>query len=157
MLEAERRRRKQSETQLRTALQEQALALAQATEERYRAETAEMQALASVSQALLLSHDGLGALLEALKGAQQSQLTPVSGYLENQILFCLWQALHTVREKNRIHAHQDWVLSACFSPDGEFLASSSDDGTVRLWNSQGKLLQVITGHQGSVLDVAFSQ
>ncbi|MEO0867820.1 MAG: hypothetical protein AAFY17_05090, partial [Cyanobacteria bacterium J06642_11] len=76
VLQAERRRRKQTETQLRTALQEQALALAQATEERYRAETAEMQALVSVSQALLLSDDGLGALLEALKGAQQSRLTP---------------------------------------------------------------------------------
>lgn len=156
MLQAERRRRKQTETQLRTALQEQALALAQAIEEQHRAETAEMQALASVSQSLLLSHDGLGALLEALKGAQQSQLTPVSGYLQHQILFRLWQALHTVREKNRIHAHQDWVLSACFSPDGQYLASSSDDGTLRLWNSRGKLLQVFSGHQGSVLDVAFS-
>ncbi|MEM1280278.1 MAG: WD40 repeat domain-containing protein, partial [Cyanobacteria bacterium P01_H01_bin.152] len=157
VLQAERRRRKQTDAQLRTALQEQAMALAQATEERYRAETAEMQALASVSQALLLSYDGLGALLEALKGTQQSQLTPVSGYLQNQLLFRLWQALYTVREKNRIHAHQDWVLSACFSPDSQYLASSSDDGTVRLWNSRGKLLQVITGHQGSVLDVAFSQ
>ncbi|MBE9066746.1 hypothetical protein IQ260_08780 [Leptolyngbya cf. ectocarpi LEGE 11479] len=154
VLQAERRRRKQTQTQLRTALQEQALALAQATEERYRAETAEMQALASVSQALLLSHDGLGALLEALKGAQQSQLTPISTYLENQILFRLWQALHTVREKNRVRA--DWVLSVCFSPNGQFLASSSDDGIVRLWNTRGKLLQVFTGHQGSVLDVAFS-
>lgn len=156
VLQAERRRRKQTQTQLRTALQEQALALAQATEERYRAETAEMQALASVSQALLLSHDGLGALLEALKGAQQSQLTPISTYLENQILFRLWQALHAVREKNRIYAHQDWVLSACYSPDGQFLASASDDGTVRLWNIRGKLLQTLTGHRGSVLDVAFS-
>ena len=156
VLQAERRRRKQTETQLRTALQEQALALAQATEERYRAETAEMQALVSVSQALLLSHDGLGALLEAIKGAQQSQLTPISNYLQNQILFRLWQALYTIREKNRIHAHQDWVLSACYSPDGQYLASGSDDGTLRLWNTRGKLLQVFTGHQGSVLDVAFS-
>lgn len=156
VLQAERQRRKQTQTQLRIALQEQALALAQATEEQYRAERAEMQALASVSQALLLSHDGLGALLQAIKGAQQSQLTPVSAYLENQILFRLWQALYTVREKNRIQAHQDWVLSACFSPDGEYLASASDDGTVRLWTSHGKLLQVLIGHQGSVLDVSFS-
>ena len=156
VLQAERRRRKQTETQLRTALQEQALALAQATEERYRAETAEMQALVSVSHALLLSNDGLGALLEALKGAQQSQLTPVSSYLKNQILFRLWQALDTVREKHRIHAHEDWVLSACFSPDGQYLASASDDGTVRLWSAQGQLLHALTGHQGSVLDVAFS-
>ncbi|MEM1251375.1 MAG: hypothetical protein AAGI69_02995 [Cyanobacteria bacterium P01_H01_bin.21] len=156
VLQAERRRRKQTETQLRTALQEQAMALAQATEERYRAETAEMQALTSVSQALLLSHDGLGALLEALKGAQQSLLTPISNYLQNQILFRVWQALHSIREKNRIHAHQGWVLSARYSPDGQYLVSGSDDGTLRLWNTHGKLLQIFAGHQGSVLDVAFS-
>ncbi|MBT9315037.1 nSTAND1 domain-containing NTPase [Leptothoe spongobia] len=157
VLQAERRRRKQTETQLRAALKDQEMALDQAREDRDRAETAEMQALASVSQALLLSHDGLGALLEALKGAQQSRFTPVaSSYLQNQILFRLWQALHTVRERNRIHAHQDWVLSACFSHDDQYLASSSDDGTVRLWNAHGKLLQVLTGHQGSVIDVAFS-
>lgn len=42
--------------------------------------------------------------------------------------------------------HVDAVTDLCFSPDGKTLASSSRDGTVRLWNSQtgveiAKLLQ----------------
>ena len=154
-LQSERQRRQLTENQLRQALEEQALALQQATDERHRAETAEVQALASVSQALLLSHDGLAALLEALKGAQQCRLTPVAAGLKNQLRFRLWQALHTVREQQRLHAHQDWGLAVRFSPAGGF-ASASDDGTLRLWDPRGQLLATCKGHRGSVLGLAWS-
>jgi WD40 repeat protein len=155
-LQQERRRRKLTEDQLRDALREQAIALEQAQRERLRAEQAEIRALVSVSQARLLSHDALGALIAALKGARRLVTTQMREDLRIQTIFGLWQAIHSIREKNRLVGHRDWVLKACFSPDGQHIASASDDNTVILWSLAGEPLQTLTGHQGSVLDVTFS-
>ncbi|MEM7554100.1 MAG: hypothetical protein AAF378_08365, partial [Cyanobacteria bacterium P01_A01_bin.84] len=35
-------------------------------------------------------------------------------------------------------------------------ATASSDGTVKLWNPEGKELQTLKGHSGSVYSVAFS-
>ncbi len=35
---------------------------------------------------------------------------------------------------NTLNGHTDWVWSVCFSPDGKFIASGSDDRTVKIWN-----------------------
>lgn len=42
--------------------------------------------------------------------------------------------------------HQDWILSIAYSPDGQTLASSSFDATVKLWEvATGKLLRTFKG------------
>ena len=53
--------------------------------------------------------------------------------------------------------HGGRVNGVAFSPDGQILASASDDDTVKLWNpATGALLRTLAGHRSAVQSVAFS-
>jgi WD40 repeat protein len=53
--------------------------------------------------------------------------------------------------------HRSSVNSITFSPNGKYLASGSDDNTVKLWSmeSQNEII-TLQGHRGWVYSVAFS-
>ena len=60
-------------------------------------------------------------------------------------------------EDTLLQGHTDEVNSVSFSPDGDTVASGSDDETLRLWDaSTGKLIRTLTGHTGWVRSVSFS-
>jgi WD40 repeat protein len=70
-----------------------------------------------------------------------------------------WRFSHlreTFGQATRCVGHGDWVRSLAFRPDGELLASGSDDLSVRLWDPQnGSAITVLRGHEDRVWSVAF--
>lgn len=156
-LKTERSRREQSENQLREALANQIAAESASRAKAAQAQIAEIKALVSGARSLRLSGDGIGALSQSLRAAQQLSEQTASAeitLLNMQTALCLDASLREVREKNRLCDHSDWVLAVDCSKTQ--IVSASEDTTLKLWSLQGKLLQTLTGHQAGVIDVRFS-
>src|SRR5919199_148899 len=132
--------------------------------QRKQTEIAEIEALSSLSSALLLSNNQLGALVESVKVGQrlkelQKELKTswfgsrmISSDIRLRTLGSLQQAVYRVQEHNRLEQHNGAVNSVSFSPDGKMIASASDDNTVKLWSIDGKLLRTLKGHTNSLRD-----
>ena len=72
-------------------------------------------------------------------------------------IFLLPTRVATAQLKATLEGHTDLVWSVAFSPNGQTLASASQDRTIRLWNSNnGKLKRTLIGHRDTVNSVAFS-
>jgi WD40 repeat protein len=57
-----------------------------------------------------------------------------------------------------LQGHTAGVRYIAFGPEATLLASPSEDGTVRLWDTaSGQLLQTLQGHVGIVWSVAISR
>jgi WD40 repeat protein len=64
--------------------------------------------------------------------------------------------LSTRKEMFSAEGHTDRVLSLAFSPDGQYLASGSEDRTIRIWTAAtGQKVHTLRGHTELVRRIAF--
>ncbi|MEO0924243.1 MAG: caspase family protein [Cyanobacteria bacterium J06643_13] len=58
-------------------------------------------------------------------------------------------------DSSKTDTHYLSISDVEFSPNNKIIASASDDGTIRLWNINGKLLKNVGDHANKVLDIDF--
>ncbi|MDJ0620988.1 MAG: hypothetical protein QNJ63_30335 [Calothrix sp. MO_192.B10] len=122
------------------------------------------QALIAASQAASASSSALFALdkdIDALKSGLKAGRKLQGAVLpdadaQEEVMTALYQVVYGIKERNRLEAHTSEVNDVSFSPDGKLIASASADNTIKLWQSDGKLLHTFKGHRKKVNSVSFS-
>jgi AAA-like domain/WD domain, G-beta repeat len=109
------------------------------------------------STAALNANQELDALVAALKAAIQLQSAPwADANTRGTVQLALQRVLFQISERDRFEGHGNQVRSVDFSPDGQMLATASEDNTIRLWSVEGRELRQLTGQNQSFRSVKFS-
>ena len=116
-----------------------------------------IKSLSVSSTAFLNSNQELDALLAALKSAIQLKSAAwADATTQESVEFALQRAVYKIREQNRLEGHSDAVRSVNFSPNGQMIATASEDSTVRLWSIDGRELKRLSGQNQVFRSVRFS-
>ncbi|MBF2065459.1 MAG: CHAT domain-containing protein [Calothrix sp. C42_A2020_038] len=117
----------------------------------------EIISLTNSSEALLAlgrEFDALKTILKAAKKVTQIQGENIE--LKIPITVVLGQVINEVKQFNSLQGHQSYIRSVIFSPDGETIATASDDQTVKLWNHKGQMLKSFDAHARLINSISFS-
>ena len=113
-----------------------------------RAFISEINAINDSSQVLLKSNQEFDALIKGLRAGRaiQKKQFVVDKKTRIETLGNLQNVFYEVNEFNRLKASTYGFNYLAWDRDGKTLASASRDGTVKLWNTSGKLLKTLEGH-----------
>ncbi|ACK64655.1 WD-40 repeat protein [Rippkaea orientalis PCC 8801] len=129
--------------------------------QRLQAKVSEIKAIIAHADSLIIANRAFDALVEDLSAYKKFKQTEqdlsikllqvivprVSAkkqQLKQDIQRLLELGLVSINERNRLIVSEQKVLDVTFSHDGKWLATTSKDGQIKLWDLQGKLIQSLS-------------
>lgn len=117
----------------------------------------EVQVLSGYSEAMFTTHHELEALQDAIRAGQKlKQLGIVPTATESIVSQALHHLLSRIQESNRLVGHGAGVNAVAISPDGQTIATGSEDKIVKLWRANGQILKTLAKHIQGVTAIVFS-
>lgn len=134
-----------------------ALTLAFIAFREYRqARISEIQALIVSTKGLFASHQQLESMLTGIEAKRKLDTLPfVSAKIAQDLQIRLDETIHGNNEFNRLIGHQGGVYALDISPDSKYIATGSNDKTVKIWGIDGQLLKTLP-HSGTIRRVVFT-
>ncbi|MBD2198235.1 MULTISPECIES: WD40 domain-containing protein [Calothrix] len=120
---------------------------------------AQLDSMTKKSTNLLSSNKDLEALLEGVKAGKQLQKwwsIGVKPEIEMQVKTVLQDVAYGIRERNSIEGYKTAVTCVSFSADSQIGVAGSDDGMVKIWQRNGKVISSFQVHNKKVTTVSFS-
>lgn len=100
-----------------------------------------------------------GSVIETIDFGEETPVGIASGETW-RLVTCVSGRLSVVRDgriTHSFHAHQDGAWCAASNPDGSLVATSGEDGTIRLWNPRDwSTMGTLGGDQLAILGLEFS-
>ncbi len=105
----------------------------------------------------------LDSLVSAMKAGQDlkklvNSQSSLQDYPTLRPISALLKIINQIQELNQLQGHTKGVKTVAFSPDGNLIITGSNDGTVKLWQSNGNLVKTFNPSQNNspINEVKFS-
>jgi len=116
----------------------------------------QINALNSSAKTLFASNLLSEALMDSLQAGRLLETTDMMPRdLKSGTTHTLQQIVNIIQQPI-LEGHKGEIYGVSFSPDGQTIATASEDQTAKLWNLKGKNIQTLKGHTDRVWHVRFS-
>lgn len=144
----------------RQALEERKIAIAErerAEKELRQSQINQSRFLAHAAREQISSADPILGLLLSLEALPDSSTEKTRPYVEVAER-SLFSSLLYSREEKVLFGHTDGITALAISQNGSFIASGSNDATIRIWNANTvEIGHILRGHEGRITGLTFNQ
>ena len=119
-----------------------------------------INSLTAVAEAQLLSNQQLESLTSSVRAGQQLKqinglgkaLVGRDNWQETKVKTAagLQQSIYGTQELNRLEGHARQVEAVSVSDDGQIFATATSDGTIDIWQENGRLIKTLTKDRAEV-------